>query len=127
MSADLAVGLMELQRLMLEHTDPQLYWERPPVDLVAGATLRPVEVKRKGDLLDAALSAYLGYLAWYGGPEKVETVGNIAEGFIMLPRSSGVTKAINLSIRIGNPKIANAIRILAAEQNRSVDEVVNEA
>jgi len=125
--ADLSFGLMELQRLMLEHIDPLLYWERPPIDPGIVATLGPTALRRHGDLLDAALCAYLGYLSWYGGPERVEAVGNIADGFIMLPRLSDVTKAKTLTVRIGNRKIADALQTLAVEQSRSVDDIVNEA
>jgi len=84
---DIASGMQELQRLILEQSDPPLYWERPPISANTVATLRPRQLKRSGDLLDAALSAYLGYLAWFGGPDRVETVGTITDGFIMLPRS----------------------------------------
>lgn len=78
-------GLVALQRLMLEQLNPPLYWEHPPADGVASLHMRPRDQKHCGDMLDAALSAYLCYLAWHR-PERVETIGTIAEGFIMLPR-----------------------------------------
>lgn len=91
--ADIASGMQELQRLILQQSDPPLHWEHPPIAADTAATLRPRQLKRCGDLLDAALSAYLGYLAWYGGTERVETIGTIADGFIMLPRSSIAEKS----------------------------------
>jgi predicted RNase H-like nuclease len=125
--ADLAFGVQELQRLMLEQSDPALYWEHPPAHSDAIAVSTPIQLKRLGDLLDAALSAYLAYLAWYGGPERVETIGDISNGFIVLPRSSGTEKMQTLTVRIANQQIVNAIRMLAVEQNRTADDIVDEA
>jgi hypothetical protein len=51
----------------------------------AQPTIAPRILKRWGDLLDAALSAYVAYLAWLPGRPRVEVHGDLANGFIVVP------------------------------------------
>lgn len=80
-------GLRTLQQLLLADLDPPVSWDEPPVPIQGGTTLAPMALKRQGDLLDAALSAYVPYLAWCRGPEIVEVFGDVERGFIVAPRS----------------------------------------
>ncbi len=82
-------GLQELQTLLTQRLDPPIIWPEltPSLDLEHAT---PGELKRHADLLDAALSGYICMLAWQRGPSHVETLGTIADGFIMLPRVRNV-------------------------------------
>ncbi len=78
-------GLQELHMLLTQQLDPPIIWPElaPSLDLTCAT---PGELKRHADLLDAALSGYICKLAWQYGPSHVETLGTLADGFIMLPR-----------------------------------------
>ena len=57
-----------------------------PADLIIG-TEKAKAFKKIEDRVDAVLCAYVAALAWIG---KAECVGNLAEGYIVLPSSTSV-------------------------------------
>ncbi len=80
---DAATGLAALEALLRERLDPPIVWnDLPPLP----ALPTPSDLKRRGDMLDAALSAYVCLLAWQSEPPRTETLGTLEGGFIMLPR-----------------------------------------
>ncbi len=78
----------ELRRLLelLEGLRGPRAWFRQP--LVVGNE-RGVAFKRLEDQVDAACCAYLAALAWLGGERRLELVGSLEEGYIVLPRGQG--------------------------------------
>jgi predicted RNase H-like nuclease len=100
----LAHGLRVMQALVLEQLDPPIRWERPPVPSGAAEAI-PGRLKDAASLLDAALAAYVGLLAWLPGPARVETLGAVREGFVVLPLSRP-----RPSRRVGEERIGGSRR-----------------
>ncbi|MDQ3855352.1 MAG: DUF429 domain-containing protein [Chloroflexota bacterium] len=84
----LVSGLERLQTLILTELDPPLHWAEPPLPAQRTPGRLLGQLKQRGDLLDAALAAWVGYAAWLPGPQRVETFGTVADGFIVVPLES---------------------------------------
>jgi predicted RNase H-like nuclease len=68
----------------LEEAEPALV---PPAFLDQDVEeLRGATLKRYEDLLDALLCAYLAWWCWYWGPAGYEVIGDLENGYVMVPR-----------------------------------------
>jgi predicted RNase H-like nuclease len=81
--AGLSSYIRHLQRL----TSPPLTFNTPPVvNSESGKGLKHIE-----DQVDAVTCAYLAALAWLYGDERLEMVGTLEEGYVVVPRPSDFT------------------------------------